>query len=164
MQFHLSTPIYPLESLLRIRDFPAHHFLDATIKTWQYRIMTASYLYGQALGLLLITPAAAYWRMMCPGTLLEGRVDPVVTPGKTSYHSHVVLGGNGFAPEMDYNSTKKSSCTSCTIEGDYSNYVSGISSLWKYLWQPQWAPSLYYQGKDGKFTKVPSTGGVVYYQ
>lgn len=97
----------------------------------------------------LVAPVDAYWRMGCGGTLIEGRVDPVVTPGKTSGHVHTVLGGNGFAPEMDYASTQRSTCTSCSIQGDFSNY---------------WIPKLYYMGKDGSFTDVPTSGGTVYYQ
>jgi hypothetical protein len=57
-------------------------------------------------------PVDAWWRMGCPGTLVEGRLDPIVTPGKISGHTHVILGGNGFTPSMDYASTQKSTCTS----------------------------------------------------
>ena len=80
------------------------------------------------------------------------RSDPIVNPGATSSHVHVVLGGNGFAPSMDYASTQKSTCTSCTIKGDNSNY---------------WTPNLYYRNKNGTYQDVPlagGRGGTVYYQ
>ena len=97
----------------------------------------------------LASSVDAYWRMSCPGTLLEGRLDPIVTPGKVSGHTHVILGGNGFTPDMNYDSTQKSTCTSCTIKGDMSNY---------------WIPKLYYHAQNGSFVDVPVQGGTVYYQ
>jgi len=74
---------------------------------------------SSALALLaaLAGPADAYWRMECPGTLFTGRIDPIVNPGAVSGHTHIVLGGNGFAPTMDFASTQKSTCTTCTIKG-----------------------------------------------
>ena len=104
-----------------------------------------------AVGLLAVAalPVEAYWRMSCPGTLLEGRLDSIISPGKVSSHTHVILGGNGFAPTMDYDSTQKSTCTSCTIKGDMSNY---------------WIPKLYYHAQNGSFIDVPVQGGTVYYQ
>ena len=97
----------------------------------------------------LAVPTDAYWRMPCPGTLLEGRLDPIVSPGAVSGHTHVILGGNGFAPSMDYASTQVSTCTSCDVAGDNSNY---------------WVPKLYYHAQNGSFIDVPVQGGTVYYQ
>lgn len=113
--------------------------------------MYSNTLTASALALLstLAAPVDAYWRMGCPGTLLEGRIDPVVNPGAVSGHTHVILGGNGFAANMDYASTQASTCTSCSIDGDFSNY---------------WAPKLYYAAQDGTFTSVDVSGGTVYYQ
>ena len=102
-----------------------------------------------ALAASLVPTAEAYWRMDCPGTLIEGRLDPIVTPGKVSGHTHVILGGNGFTPDMNYESTQKSTCTSCSIKGDMSNY---------------WIPKLYYHAQNGSFVDVPVSGGTVYYQ
>lgn len=101
---------------------------------------------------LFASQADAYWRMSCPGTVFSGRVDPIVTPNGVASHTHIVLGGNGFAPDMDYASTQKSTCTSCSIKGDLSNY---------------WTPMLYYRNKNGTVTSVPvagGSGGTVYYQ
>jgi hypothetical protein len=50
---------------------------------------------------------------------------------------------------MTYESTQKSTCTTCTIKGDNSNY---------------WVPKLYYQAQNGSFKDVPVKGGTVYYQ
>ena len=102
-----------------------------------------------ALAAALAPIADAYWRMDCPGTLVEGRLDPIVTPAKVSGHTHVIIGGNGFTPGMNYESTQKSTCTSCSIKGDMSNY---------------WIPKLYYHAKDGSFQDVPVLGRTVYYQ
>lgn len=98
---------------------------------------------------LLAVPADAWWRMSCPGTLTRGRMDPIVDPGAVSGHVHEVLGGNGFYPLMNHAATQASTCTSCGIVGDNSNY---------------WVPSLYYQAENGSFTLVPTSGGTVYYQ
>ena len=113
--------------------------------------MVSNNIKAWAFGLLstLVVPAHAYWRMGCGGTLVEGRLDSIVTPGKVSGHTHVILGGNGFAPAMDYASTQKSTCTSCSIQGDFSNY---------------WIPKLYYIDKNENFVDVPVSGGTVYYQ
>ena len=104
-----------------------------------------------ALGLLasLTAPVHAYWRMGCPGTLVTERLDPIVNAGKASGHAHIILGGNGFAPTMDYASTQASTCTSCSIKGDNSNY---------------WVPNMYYHAQNGSFISVPTQGGTVYYQ
>lgn len=83
------------------------------------------------------------------GTLLKGRLDSIVSPNAVSGHTHHIIGGNGFAPNMTYESTQKSTCTSCTIKGDNSNY---------------WIPMLYYRAKNGSFIDVPVSGGTVYYQ
>lgn len=48
----------------------------------------------------------------------------------------IIAGGDGFASKMDYGTTQASTCTSCPVKQDKSNY---------------WAPMLYYERKDGKF-------------
>ncbi|MCJ1341011.1 hypothetical protein MMC09_006307 [Bachmanniomyces sp. S44760] len=100
----------------------------------------------------LTSPVNAYWRMPCPGTLVTERLDPIVAPGKASTHAHTVLGGNAFAATMDYDTTQKSTCSSCSIAGDQSNY---------------WIPTLYYRSQNGSLTSVDMAGngqgGTVYY-
>lgn len=97
----------------------------------------------------LAAPAAAFWRLPCKSTLVVERADPIISPGNVSAHVHQIMGGNGFDFEMDYADTQASTCTSCTVHGDYSNY---------------WSPVLYYQHQDGSFEKVDQVGGgLVYY-
>lgn len=97
---------------------------------------------------LLAAPAAAFWRLPCKSTLVVERADPIVAPGNVSGHVHQIMGGNGFDFEMDYADTQASTCTSCTVHGDFSNY---------------WTPVLYYQHQDGSFEKVDQIGGALVY-
>ena len=98
---------------------------------------------------VLAAPVAAFWRLPCKSTLVVERADPIVNPGNMSGHVHQIMGGNGFDFEMDYADTQASTCTSCTVHGDFSNY---------------WTPALYYQHQDGTFEKVDQIGGgLVYY-
>ena len=51
------------------------------------------------------------------------RVDPVLSPGKIpSNHVHSVVGGNGFAPGMDFAQTQTSTCSTVSPKADKSNY------------------------------------------
>ncbi|KAF2156578.1 hypothetical protein K461DRAFT_308871 [Myriangium duriaei CBS 260.36] len=101
-------------------------------------------------------PSHAYWRMQCPGRLLEARMDPIVTPGGIASHAHTISGGSAFNYEMTYEDTQNAACSSCPIKQDLSNY---------------WVPTLYYQHKDGSFESVSQVldgegvqgGQVVYY-
>lgn len=105
-----------------------------------------------ALGLLstFAAPAAAFWRLPCKTPIVVERADPVVNPGKPSGHVHTIMGGNGFGFTMDYASTQASTCSSCTVIGDMSNY---------------WVPSLYYHAQNGTFISVDQSGGAtVYYE
>lgn len=105
----------------------------------------------------LASTANAFWRMPCGGRLLLERADPVVFPGEVSPHVHTISGGNGFGFSMDYEQANASTCSSCAIKKDLSNY---------------WTPKLYYMAEDGTFEDVPQsgegngkTGGMtVYYQ
>jgi len=99
--------------------------------------------------LLAIAPVDAFWRLPCKAPLVTQRADPIVSPGKPAAHAHTIMGGNGFGFDMDYASTQASTCSSCTVTKDFSNY---------------WVPSLYYKGADGTFTDVKQVGGgLVYY-
>ncbi|KFX92577.1 hypothetical protein V490_05312 [Pseudogymnoascus sp. VKM F-3557] len=98
--------------------------------------------------LLAIAPADAFWRLPCRAPLLYERSDPIVNPGTSSAHSHTIMGGNGFSNDMDYADTQASTCSSCTVTKDFSNY---------------WVPNLYAKGKDGSFTSVEQVGGALIY-
>jgi len=47
-------------------------------------------------GFLLIASANAFWRMPCTKPVLDGRVDPIVNPGKASGHAHTIMGSGGM--------------------------------------------------------------------
>ncbi|CAG8979221.1 hypothetical protein HYALB_00011278 [Hymenoscyphus albidus] len=103
-----------------------------------------------ALGLLVTTSQAwAFFRLPCAAPIVIQRADPIVNPGqlivfKVSGHVHTIVGGNGFGFQMDFAATQRSTCSSCLVKEDLSNY---------------WVPILYFKGPDGKFTEVTQTGG-----
>ncbi|KAF2774222.1 WSC-domain-containing protein, partial [Teratosphaeria nubilosa] len=105
-----------------------------------------------------ISPAAAFWRMPCPGRLALERIDPIVAPGAVSNHVHTVSGGSGFGFNTTYEQQRNSACSSCPIKQDLSAY---------------WTPKLYWMNEEGTlFEDVPqagegdgTTGGLtVYYE
>ncbi|KFZ08439.1 hypothetical protein V502_09355 [Pseudogymnoascus sp. VKM F-4520 (FW-2644)] len=98
--------------------------------------------------LLAIAPADAFWRLPCRAPLVYERTDPIVNPGTISAHSHTIMGGNGFSNDMNYADTQASTCSSCTVTKDFSNY---------------WVPNLYYKGQNGSFTSVEQVGGALIY-
>ncbi|KAI9669949.1 MAG: hypothetical protein M1831_006985 [Alyxoria varia] len=106
----------------------------------------------------LAGPAAGFWRMSCPSSLITARMDPIIDPGKVSGHVHTIAGGSGFGYNMTYQQARDSKCSTCPIEDDLSNY---------------WTPLLYFRSpKNGSFTAVPQAGAsdgglggmTVYYQ
>ncbi|KAF1814963.1 WSC-domain-containing protein [Eremomyces bilateralis CBS 781.70] len=105
----------------------------------------------------LATLAHAYIRFDCRGVLVEERADPIVNPGQIAGHVHKIVGGDGFDLTMDYDKAVASSCSTCQIKQDKSNY---------------WTPKLYYQAQNGSFINVPgpgdpedkNSGMIVYYQ
>ncbi|ETN43453.1 uncharacterized protein HMPREF1541_02612 [Cyphellophora europaea CBS 101466] len=103
-----------------------------------------------SLGLLAaaVSPAAAFWRLPCKAPVVVERTDPIVQPGAVSRHVHTIMGGNGFKPSMNYNDTQASTCASCTVIGDDSNY---------------WVPTVYYRHEDGSFETVNQLGGATVY-
>ncbi|KAK0204476.1 WSC domain-containing protein [Desarmillaria ectypa] len=101
----------------------------------------------------------AYW-LMSVGTLTPEpqRVDPILSPGAVSSHSHYgelgfcgvitpgvgVLGGSNFRPNTNTASLRSSECTTTPIAEDKSSY---------------WYPNLYFQWANGSFSSL--TGGNV---
>lgn len=96
-----------------------------------------------ATSLLLASPAAAFFRMTCPGRLTQERLDPIVSPGAVAGHVHTISGGSGFAANMTYEQARASTCSSCSIKEDFSNY---------------WTPQLYYLAQNGSYINVPVAG------
>lgn len=91
---------------------------------------------------------SAFWRLPCLNPLLIERADPIVNSGAVAGHLHTIMGGNGFNFTMDYDDARSSTCSSCTVTADSSNY---------------WIPTLYYQAQNGTFTSVPQLGGATIY-
>ena len=72
--------------------------------------------------------------------LTKGRVDPIVSPGKTASHVHNVLGGSGFGLSSNGQDLASSKCSTAMVKGDNSNY---------------WYPSLYFKDpKSGTYEDV----------
>lgn len=65
---------------------------------------------------------AAFWRLPCAMPVSVERADPVVDAGQVSGHLHTIMGGNGFDFTMDYEKARKSTCSSCSVTQDLSNY------------------------------------------
>ncbi|KAI0165392.1 hypothetical protein GGR52DRAFT_581993 [Hypoxylon sp. FL1284] len=80
----------------------------------------------------------------------EGRMDPIVSPGSASTHSHGIMGGSNFDLTVDGEQLLNSNCTNAKIANDKSNY---------------WAPNLWFQSPvNSTFKKVPLFYMNVYYK
>ncbi|KAF8418952.1 WSC-domain-containing protein [Tirmania nivea] len=97
---------------------------------------------------LLSNMATAFWRLPCASPLLVERADPIVNPGKVAGHLHTIMGGNGFGFEMDYNQARSSTCSTCSVKEDLSNY---------------WTPNLFVKAKNGSLHEVEQIGGATVY-
>lgn len=84
------------------------------------------------------------------GFLTEGRMDPIVDPGKAASHYHGIMGGSNFDITLQGDVLLDSNCTTAKIANDFSNY---------------WVPALFFQdpSDQSKFTKVPLFYMNVYY-
>ncbi|KAJ8514603.1 hypothetical protein ONZ45_g7887 [Pleurotus djamor] len=102
---------------------------------------------------LLLSPhlALGWFRLPCTGPLVTDRIDPITAPGQIpSPHLHTVHGGSNFNASSDFNGLRASSCTSCQVAQDLSNY---------------WFPTLYFRDpKTQQYEVVPNGGLLVYYQ
>jgi len=79
--------------------------------------------------LALASSAAAFFRLPCASPLVIERADPIISPGQISAYVYAIMGGNGFGFKMDYAATQASTCSSCTVVQDKSNYWVPVSSL-----------------------------------
>ncbi|KAL2819869.1 hypothetical protein BDW59DRAFT_164902 [Aspergillus cavernicola] len=74
--------------------------------------------------------------------------DPIVAPGQSSAHVHVVTGGTAFQRTMDAETVRRVNETTCEVAIDRSNY---------------WIPALYYEVQDGGFEMVEYEWSAIYY-
>jgi hypothetical protein len=77
------------------------------------------------------------------------RLDPALFPGQQSPHLHSFDGGNGLAADMTFETTQESTCTTARIKPDMSLY---------------WRPTLFWNGNNTGFYKVPDKFLKVYYK
>ncbi len=83
------------------------------------------------------------------GPLVEGRIDPIVSPGQVAGHVHTVMGGSAFGLTMSDTQALSANCTNSKPKADKSNY---------------WWPKLYFQDpKNGSFIDVDLYYAKVYY-
>jgi hypothetical protein len=84
--------------------------------------MHASLLQLLALSGAASAQVAHMMRFACSQLTVE-RLDPLVNPGLVGTpHTHQIVGGNSFKPEMtpvEYDLVTKSTCTSCTFSEDF---------------------------------------------
>ncbi|KAJ7281367.1 hypothetical protein C8J57DRAFT_1173226 [Mycena rebaudengoi] len=101
--------------------------------------------------LALLQSVHAWFRVGCTGPLVQERLDPIVNPGQNpSNHVHTIHGAKNFAPNSTFATLRASSCTSCLVTQDLSNY---------------WFPKLYFQDPKTKIFEPVANGGLlVYYQ
>ncbi|ROW14311.1 hypothetical protein VPNG_03962 [Cytospora leucostoma] len=75
----------------------------------------------------------AVLRFYGDGPLMEGRVDPIVSPGETATHVHTIMGGSAMGVSATGESMLASNCSNALVEGDNSGY---------------WVPKLYFHDRD----------------
>ncbi|GES58075.1 WSC-domain-containing protein [Aspergillus terreus] len=92
--------------------------------------------------------ADAFWRLPCRGRSGLARVDPLMDPGKPSYHVHAVHGSSAFGMTADTETLRAGQCTSCGVKQDKSAY---------------WAPALYFMHENGEAEIVEEVGGMLAY-
>jgi hypothetical protein len=87
----------------------------------KYLVLTAFAL-ASAANAQNVSRSAAMMRFACSQLTVE-RLDPLVNPGVVgSPHTHQIVGGNSFQPEMkplEYDMVEKSTCTTCTFSEDF---------------------------------------------
>lgn len=92
------------------------------------RLTTLSLALAGAAQAQNVTRGAAMMRFACSQLTVE-RLDPLVNPGVVgSPHTHQIVGGNSFKPEMvpgEHDLVAKSTCTTCTFSEDF-RYVPAM--------------------------------------
>lgn len=100
-----------------------------------------------ALAAVALPADAAQLVMPVWNSLVTARMDPVMSPGAVSGHSHHVVGGSGFSPTYSGKTQRQSKCTNLPVQADLSNY---------------WIPQIFRITADGKYIGL-QTGIRLYY-
>lgn len=79
------------------------------------------------------TQTFAVLRFLGDEPMMEGRVDPIVSPGVAAAHAHAIQGGNAFSMSATGEDMLTSTCSTALVEGDDSAY---------------WVPKLYFRDAD----------------
>ncbi|KAE9401276.1 hypothetical protein BT96DRAFT_992167 [Gymnopus androsaceus JB14] len=95
--------------------------------------------------LAVLSSVQAYFLVGNRDVLVTERLDPILSPGAVSSHTHSILGGSNFGMNITTALLRESECTTMPIQEDHSNY---------------WFPTLYFQHKNGSFSDV-SVGNVI---
>ncbi|KAJ8116063.1 hypothetical protein OPT61_g2439 [Boeremia exigua] len=83
------------------------------------------------------------------GPMSYQRLDPALFPGTESPHLHSFDGGNALSASSDFNGQMGSTCTTARIKPDKSLY---------------WRPTLFWNGNNTGFYRVPETAAKIYYK
>ncbi|KAI0040798.1 hypothetical protein FA95DRAFT_823896 [Auriscalpium vulgare] len=101
-----------------------------------------------AASLFLLPSVHAFWRMPCTKPVVDGRYDPIVSPGVVSSHAHTIMGGKNIGVSSTFDTMRESDCTTCKVKDDLSAY---------------WVPQLYYEFPNKTYASVDHGGMLVYY-
>lgn len=83
------------------------------------------------------------------GPVAQGRIDPIVNPGRFAAHAHTIFGASNFRNVLNTPAEQHNAgCTSASFSVDKSNY---------------WIPTLYFINSAGKYEPVAARGGRAYY-
>ncbi|CAD6573504.1 MAG: hypothetical protein TREMPRED_000836 [Tremellales sp. Tagirdzhanova-0007] len=80
--------------------------------------------------------------------LMSTRLDPILTPGSVSSHTHQIIGTSSFSPTYTYENSVAGKCTTGNVGVDKSSY---------------WIPQMYRKFSDG-FTLIPLSYANTYYE
>jgi hypothetical protein len=83
------------------------------------------------------------------GPMSYQRLDPALTPGSESPHLHSFDGGNALSASSNFDSQMGSTCTTARIKPDKSLY---------------WRPTLFWNGNNTGFYRVPESAAKIYYK
>ena len=137
-------PLFPHRILIsHFRTRTIEQFLFNSKRLVRMHFAVALGLLASAAGPALADSYGNFFRIPCAGRLVDERADPIISPGVVSQHVHEIAGGNAFNFTTTYNTTQQSSCSSCPVKKDLSNY---------------WTPKLYWQAPNGSFFDVPRLG------